>query len=245
MPNDPNAVTSAVGQQAAALMTGLPHGTVYPGPPGPPLQDVDAREHALRTLATFMSLLRFQRTGNEGGPPIPFRIKLDRINVYQPDDVDNHPAAPCIGILPGRVVHEPYGLGPPAVIEGTMDVYGVGTVLVRRSDHIETVGIEVVTAKHAELRGVLAGLKEALQAGDDSGALRLRCPNYFDRVACFRLDESEQIDDEAAALNRRRGHLFVLLQVEEVSLVRYRKMNVRAEVDVIGPTESLEADALA
>lgn len=216
---------------ASALLKGNAFGRVYPGPPSPPLEHKDAREHALRTFALFVSLLNFTRTGDTPDARLMFRVPLERVHVYQPDDIESKGPQDGIGILPGRAIHEPYGLGPPEVLDDSADKFGDGLVLVRRSDHVETVGVEVVAAKHSELLGVIAGLKEALQMDDKSGALRLRLDSYYGIVASFRLDESEAIDDADSTLNRRRGHLYVLMQVPEVALVRYRKAVIVATLE--------------
>lgn len=218
-------MTTAIGSAASLLaLENAAIGQVNPGPPAPPLPDLDPREHALRTFAKFISFLNFSLTGAVDSPPEPFRIPLNCINIYQPDDVKNEPPGPSIGILPGRGTHEPVGLGPPVAMDDTADVYGVGTLLYWQGDYSEQIGVEIVTAKHAERRAVLAGLKTALRIGDDAGALRLRCRSYFDRVAVFRLDESEMIDDANAALNRRRAHLYVLMEIQEVLHVPYKKV---------------------
>lgn len=231
-PAEPKDLTSPLAQ-ASELLKGQAFGRVYPGPVSPPFDHHDAREHALKTFALFISLLNFSRTGETpDGPPIRFRVPLDQINVYQPDDVQAHALSPGIGILPGRATHETYGLGPSEVLDDTADRYGDGLVLVRRSDHVETVAVEIVVDKQPVRRGILAGLKAALQLDDRSQALRLVCSSYFDMVASFRLDESESIDDADGTLNRRRAHLYVLLQVPEVTLVAYRRTQVSFEVGV-------------
>lgn len=232
MANVPPDQTSPIAP-AADLLKGTAFGRVYPGPASPPFDVRDARTHALRTLRRFISLLRFQRVGETpDGLPIAFQVPETMIHVYQPDDVENHGPKPGIGFLPGRATHESYGLGPPEVLDDTADRFGDGLVLVRRSDHVETIPVEIVVAKDAERQGVLAGLKAALQMDDKSQALRLICSSYFDVVASFRLDESESIDDAGADLNRRRAHLYVLLVVPEVTLVRYRKTVVVRESTV-------------
>lgn len=230
-PSDPPDETSPLAP-ASELMVGDAFGRVRYADPSPPLQRRDARERALRTLQRFISLLVFSREGDvPGGEPVRFRIPEDRIHVYQPDDVrQRSQQGSSLGILPGRARHEAYGLGPSEVLEDTADQFGDGLVLVRRSDHVELVGIEVFTAKHPERQGVVAGLKEVFGMDDRSGALLLTCDDYFDQVASFRLDESEPIDDPDGTLNRRRAHLYVLLQVPEVALVRYRGMTVLPEV---------------
>lgn len=227
-------LTSPLGPDAARFLKGQAFGDVWPGPASPALQHRDARTHALRTLREFVSLLRFRRTGDTpDGAPIGFQVPKKDIHVYQPDDVQNHAPRPGIGFLPGRATHESYGLGPPEVLEDTADKFGSGLVLVRRSDHVETVPIEIFVAKAPERDGIVAGLKEAFQLDDRSQALRLVCRNYFDIVACFRLDESENIDDAAGTDNRRRAHLYMALQVPEVALVRYRRLLVLPDVEVM------------
>ena len=201
--------------------------------PAPGLQHRDARSHALSTLREFISLLNFSRAGDlPDGAPIRFRVPEERIHVYQPDDVQQTLGKPGIGFLPGRAVHEPYGLGPGEVLDDTADRFGDGLVLVRRSDHVETFPVEVVVDKAPVRDGIVAGLKEALQMDDRSGALRLVCRSYFDIVASFRLEQSENIDEADGTNNRRRAHLFVLLQIPEVALVRYRGTTVLPEASV-------------
>jgi hypothetical protein len=227
--NVPKDATSPIAP-AADLLKGSAFGRVYPGPASPPFDSHDPRDHALRTLRRFISLLRFQRVGETpDGPTITFAIPETMIHVYQPDDVQEHGPKEGIGFLPGRATHESYGLGPPEVLDDTADKFGDGLVVVRRSDHVETIPVEIVAAKQAERNGILAGLKAALQMDDKSQALRLVCSSYFDVVASFRLDESENIDDAGATLNRRRAHLFLLLVVPEVTLVRYRRTLVLPE----------------
>lgn len=235
---EPRDFTSPIAP-AAELLKGTAFGRVYPGPASPPFDTHDPRDHALRTLKQFIALLRFQRVGETpDGPPVTFHVPEDFIHVYQPDDVLEHGPKPGIGFLPGRATHESYGLGPPEVLDDTADRFGDGLVLVRRSDHVETVPVEIVAAKQPERVGILSGLKTALQMDDKSQALRLVCSSYFDTVASFRLDESENIDDAGATVNRRRAHLFVLLVIPEVTLVRYRRTLVIPEQIVErGPVE--------
>ena len=232
-PPDEN-TTSPIGKAAELLSTGTPFGEVWPGPKSPLMPDRDAREYALEVFALFISRLQFRRTGDVGGPSIPIAVPLKNIHVFQADNESNDPKAPTISFLSARATHEPYGLGPPVVEDDTADKYGEGRVLVRKGDHVEQFVVEVVGATQPERRAIVAGLKEAFRAADDSGALRLRCSSYYDRVATFRLDESEQIDDGDAGLNRRRGHLFVLLTVQEVQLVAYKKFIPLIGIDV-GP----------
>lgn len=237
MPSDPDLSQFAPPDQtspvapAAGSMKGDAFGRALPPGDAQPLQHRDARAHALRTFRRFISLLVFRRTGDlPDVTTVGLRVPEERIHVYQPDDVQNYLGMNSIGILPGRAVHEPYGLGPPVSLDDTADLFGAGTVLVRRSDHVETVAVEVVVDKAPVRDGIVAGLKQALQVDDGSGALRLVCPTYYDMVASFRLDESESIDDADGTNNRRRAHLYVLLQVPEVMLVPYRRAVVLPEV---------------
>jgi len=237
----PPAPTSPIGA-AEKIMGGgqRPFGDVW-GPASPPMPDLDPREHALNALALFVSLLTFRREAGPGLPPTPFRVPLENIFVFQPDDVQNAaaPVLNSIAFLPGRGTHEPYGLGPPVELDDTADVYRPQSVLVRKGDYTEIVGVEIVEAKHQFRRAVVAGLKEAFRQGDDSGALKLRCGRaYFDRVATFRLDESEYIADDDVGLNRRRAHLYILMQVPEVQLVSAVRLQPKVSVEVTTATGS-------
>lgn len=197
---------------------------VLPRRPRPPLPDRDARDYALRRLREFLSVLNYRRTAAPGEEPIAFRIPKSNIHVYQPDDIVNLPL-PGFAFVPGRGFHETYGLGPPAILESTRDVYGPGTALVRFSDYVETFTLECWAGKHAERRAMMAGVKTALRQNDGSYAIKLTLPEYFDQVAEFSLDESYYVDGDQVVRNRRRGHLFVGLRVVEVGLANFNELN--------------------
>lgn len=222
--------TSPLRKAADELANDSPWGAT-PGPESPDLPDRDARSHALAALRRFISLLEFQRTGgsSSGGRPIGFRLPIEDVHTYMPDDVEQIPRAPSIGILPGQAQHETYGLGPPQELEETKDRYGCGTLLVRRGDYNELVGLEVFANEQAERRALRAGLMTALRINQNSSALRLRCDGYFDRVASFALEESMQIDDEPVLSRRRRTIIYCRMSVQEVTLVRYRDLTVSFE----------------
>jgi hypothetical protein len=221
---------------AASRVDGQVFGDVQPGAPASPaLPWRDPRDHALMTLRRFISLLEFRRRGGTDDPEagIPFLVPEERIHVFQTDNVEYVPPRPYIGVLPGRAIHEPYTIGPPPVVTRSRDVHGAGTVLVRQGDHVETIGLEVVGATHPERQGVVAGLKSVFRLQQDSGALRLVAAPYYGQVVSFRLDESEQLDDEAVS-GRRRGHLFIRMSVPEVTLVAYRQLVIPFTSEVIG-----------
>ncbi len=219
-------MTSPLGKAEEQLAHDQPFGGVYPAATGPGLPDRDARSYALETLRVFISLLEFHRTGglSSGNRPIAFRLPLDDIHTYMPDDVDAVPRAPAIGIIPGQAKHEPYGLGPPRELEETKDLYCPDHLLVLRGDYEELIGLEVLANEQAERRALRAGLLTAFRINQNSGALRLKCANYFDRVASFALEESMQIDDEPVQSRRRRSIIYCRLLVQEVTLVRYRTL---------------------
>jgi hypothetical protein len=214
---------------------GRPIGEVWPRRPDRPLADKDAREHALEQLRKFISLLVFRRTMEPGAPARGFRVPIDQIHVYQPDDAKLI-KLPAIGFLPARGHHEEFGLGPPQPIEETQDVYGPGTVLVYQSDYVELFTVEVFAAKHAIRRGVMAGLKDVLRACDSSAAIGLKLPGYYDRVARFWMPDSQYVQEPEIVKNRRRGQLFIELRVPEVRLVDY--VTMRPVVDLGGADAS-------
>lgn len=208
---------------AELLAFGVPFGTVWPARPPRPLLDKDAREHSLERLREFISLLVFRRTMAKNEAPKGFQIPKERIHVYQPDDPYDI-ELPAIAFVPGRGFHEEWGLGPPRPIEDTADVFAPGTVLVQQSDYVEIFTIEVLSAKHATRRAIVAGLKQALRATDTSLSTDLSLPSYFDQIARFWLDESTYIDEPESVKNRRRAQMFVELRVAEVFLVDYVTM---------------------
>lgn len=192
-------------------------GTVWPPRAPQPLSSKDARTHALERFKLFISLLQFQREGAPGQPPIPFFLPLDNIHLAQPDDIaDLH--MPGIGIIPARGTNDAFNLGPPIIQEDTVDKFGPGTAVVRSSTYEETFILEVWAEKIAERVCLIAGLKEAMRLGDTSYSIRLTLPDYFGLVAQFALADSQYIDGDEVSRNRRRGHIFINLQVCEVFL---------------------------
>ncbi len=202
--------------------------------------DFDARTVALNTLATYLSLCRFSRTGGVGEQPIVFRIPRDSIFPEQPDNVVDAPL-PSIGVVANEGQHENYNLGPPEVHDATADVYGKGTALVELGDYVEELNLEVWAATIPERRALTTGLREAFSPLEESSALRLKLPDYYDRIATFELIGTRRIED-TAHLGRRKAQLRVRLTVPEVALVRYvRFTRVEAIVETTdGQVEALE-----
>lgn len=207
-------------------------GEVFPEQAAQPLPDKDARDYALERLKEYFCALIFQRTGGIGEPSIAFQLPEDSVHIAQPDDIKNLPL-PGIGIIPGRGVHETYGLGPPVMLEKSVGIAGPGTALLRRGDYVENFVVEVWGSKIAERRALLAGLKSALRASDSSSSIYLSLPSYFDMTAGFMLNESQPIDGDEVSRNRRRGHLMVELRVCEVTLTNVRELNTSVGTTVL------------
>lgn len=207
----------------AADLIQHPFGRVWPYRPPQPLPDTDVRTIGLRRFREFLSVLRFMRVGNTPTQPIEYRLPLTSIHIEQPDAVVELPF-PGVGILPGRGVSEPIGLGPPKPLEETLDVYGAGTILVQQGEYTETFTVEAWGSHRAERRSLLAGISAALRLSEDSYSTRITMPAYFDRVVEFWLDGQQHIDDPDVVKGRRRGHLFVGMRLAEVQLVNATTM---------------------
>lgn len=205
---------------------------VYPEQETPQLPDRDARDYALRRLRDYICSLVFRRTNAPGMEPIPFRLPPESVMIEQPDDVRDAPL-PGVGFIPGRGVHETFGLGPPVVIESSKGIAGPDTALLRNGDYVETFTIEVWGSKKAERRALLAGLKSALRASDGSSGIYLSLPDYFNQTAGFELIESQPIDADEVSRNRRRAHLMVTMRVCEVTLINVRPMKADVTTEVL------------
>lgn len=208
----------------AMLPLGASTNLIYTAPSGrlmlTPLPDRDARNQALRRLRTFLSLVTFRREvapGEDDGRA--FRIPLASIHEEMPDDVvDLNP--PAIGFLPqpGPGVHDDMGLGGPEILEETYGLYGPGTVVVRYGEYIEPFTIEVVAAKKATRRAVVAGLEAVLRMVSESGNLRLSLPEFFGALVDFDMTGTLYIDDPYVAQNRRKAHIYVTMTVSDLWL---------------------------
>lgn len=207
-------------------------GAVYPEQAVQLLPDKDARDYSLERLREYFCALIFQRTGGIGQPTIPFQLPEDSVHIAQPDDVKDLPL-PAIAIIPGRGVHETYGLGPPVMLDGTVGIAGPGTALLRQGDYVENFVVEIWASKKAERRAMLAGLKSALRASDSSSSIYLSLPSYFNMTAGFMLNESQPIDGDEVSRNRRRAHLMVELRVCEVRLTNVRELNTSVGTTVL------------
>src|SRR5262249_52029533 len=136
----------------------------------------------------------------------------------QPDNIADL-STPALGMIPSRGIHNSYSLGPPDLLDDTLDAYAPGAALLLQGEYTESFQVEVWSSHPAERQALLAGLQGALRMSQRSQALTLTLPDYFDRVATFRLDESQNVDDPDVVRGRRRGQLMVELTVPEVLLV--------------------------
>lgn len=205
-----------------------------------PLPDKDGRQLALERLKRFVSLLRFRRTARVGQPALGFRLPPESIHLYLPDDPKDA-NLPSVAFLPGAGLHDTQGLGPPVALEETADLYGPGTAVVRLGEYVEEFVIEVMAAKHAARRAIVAGLTTALRAQEESSALRLSLPDYFGAAASFALLGSSYLEEPAAVKNRRRAHLFVELRVPELAFVRIAKLRPEIQLHVVDGNLGLQA----
>jgi hypothetical protein len=217
--------------KSRAMVAGTLNGTVLPFRPMPALPATDAREHALGALADFIALIQFRREMGAGVVAQTFAIKREDIHLYEPDDV--HKAKyPSIGFIPAEAQDDYYALGPAAELEDTRDVYGLGTVLMRACDHVETFVIEAYTSKHSLGHAIKAGIQAVFRMLEQSSALRLKLPLYFDQVASFDLEGSNRGEDPDTIRNRRRDQLICRMQVPQVYLRNY--VELRPETDFGG-----------
>jgi len=204
-----------------------------------PLPSYDGRTAALERLRLFCSLLRFRRRSAKGEQAIEFRVRFEDVLTEWPDN-EHELHLPAIAFTPGIQTQESY-LGPPIVDETSIDVFGKGTALQRLADTVEPFMVEVWGASKAERQALVVGLKVALRGGEDSYALRLSLPNYYNLVASFSLDEVQNYDDADIVRNRRRAGLRVTMTVPEVRLVSYPALRPLVEVDVRAAAEVVDA----
>lgn len=203
-------------------------------PPGVSLADrptQDARSAALDRLKHFVSLLRFFRKGDRGGPPVEFRVPFENVLEEWPD-AEKDLRLPAVAFLAGPGIEEAVGLGAPLPCEESVGRYGPGTVLEQTDVYVEQLGVEAWAHSKAERRALLAGLKLAFRSAPGSTAIRMRLPAYYDQIATFMLDETVYSDDPDVIKGRRRGILRVTMSVPEVRLVRYLDLRVAVSVEV-------------
>jgi hypothetical protein len=205
-------------REAFALVAGRWFGDVYPAREDRPLPDYDARSHALRRLAEFLSKLDFATTGNVGEAPRAFQIPFESVHRGQPPDPRDL-AFPSIAFIPSRGVHDGIRLGPARLVDETRDRYAPGTALLALGEYVEPFLVEAWGKSNPQRRALLAGVASALRLGQRSTALRLTLPRYYDLVASFSLVESQYVDDPDVIRGRMRGQLLVELRVPEVVLV--------------------------
>lgn len=215
--------------EAAQLVVGTLFGNVYPRAPARPLPDFDARTHALRRFADFLSLVEFSRTGD--GAAIRYQIPRANIFIEQPDEVTKL-RFPSLAFLGAEGNHEQWQLGPSELIEESRDVYGRDTALLDLGEYTEIFAIEAWTSHPAERRSLIAGLTTLLRMDEQSQALTLTLPNYYNRTADFWLERSRYNDDPDVIRGRRRGAVVVGMQVQEVLLVDVRTMRPVVDIEV-------------
>jgi len=218
-------------------------------PPWPavPLPDIDARTHALRIFAKWLSSLSYRRTMAPGQPSEAFAIGPDRVFIEQPDNVEGL-QMPTIGILAGRGQYLTRGLGgaEPDDDEATVD----GLALLVPYDYSELLTVEGWGSKIAERRSIVAAIEVAMSTFEGTTDLRLVMPEYYNLVATFSLMERENLEDESVR-GRRRVHLFVQMRVPVVAAARFATLDarpggtVKIDLGMGGVADQLDAASLA
>lgn len=228
-------------QAVRGLLSGTPFGELYPPKTGRPFLAIDGRTAALHVLREYVTNLVFYRSGGPMAPPIAFSIKEANFHIEWPDyEVDE--VSPSIAIVSSRANYDVIGL-VSYIEEETRDVYGQGTVLQWQAEYVETINLEVMTAKKAERRAILAGLETSFSPTEQYSGLRFRMPEYYDELVCFTLNKREVMDDPDSAKNRRKAQLEMEMRFNIVALVNYQdakpviQVNVDANVDTGTPVD--------
>ncbi len=189
-------------------------GDVYPSAAPIPLVEIDAREHALRRFADFISELEFANPESMKEPT--FTIPRANVLTKQPAD-PTQLKFPSVAFRPMRGTHDNYSNGAPD--DSSFDVFAPGTMILKLGEYVETFSIEVWGAHDAVRTSILAGIVDAMRTGAWSQATLLALPDYFGITARFTLMQSEHIDDPDVVRGRVRAMIYVLLEVPEVKLV--------------------------
>ena len=200
------------------------------------LPEKDARRHALDALADFLAAVDFANPGRPG----TWRIPRGRVFAEWPGpEVEVQlPAAGFGGFA--QATSEPSWLGPPLVLEETLDRYGAGTALAWLGTHKESLTPEVWLRDAPERDAAHAALKLVFRASEGRGSVLLPLPCYFDRRAMFTLRGTTVVDEpEAVATGRRRLLLALDLWVPEVALVDAGTLRVIARTATQPPDQAL------
>ncbi len=209
------------------LLAGAP---VWLGGEMPELPATGAREHGLNALADYLASLTYRVKSPDGSRAV--NVPRSRIHVFQPDDFEAA-ELPGIAILPGQYDHDYYGLGGPQILEETRDQFGEGSVLVRTSDYVETVIIDIASVHYPHGRGVAEGIKAALRMMADTSALRLKCLDYYDQIAIFStVPGAGYLLDPDVVRSRRHVQIPLLMRVPELYRVQYAEMKVEITTEV-------------
>lgn len=222
---------------AGALRLGQPFGEVLP----PHALDTDllaiddARTAALRILALYYSELTFFRVGDDGAPPVAFKIPLDSIHIEAPNN-DEDVLLPCIVFTQDQEERFESPGFVSELDENTRDKFGPGTVLQVVHDHVEEFQVEGWSNNKPERRALIAGLQEAMVPTEGTYGVRFRIPDYFN-VAVMFTAMSARRPDEQAVRGRRLSNMRVQMQLNVVKLVRYVPLTPLVTVNPVGTTD--------
>ena len=228
--------------EAFAMLLGRWFGDVYPSREPEPLPPADARDHALRRFRDFLAALVFSRKGDAPGQGIAFQVPIDSIFIEQPDD-PTRLTFPAISILPARGDHDTYKLGPFDFVVDSFDVWAPGTALLDQGWYSEVFTLEVWGNHPADRLALLAGIKAALRVSQRSYALQLTLPSYYDQVAQFSLEASQNVDDPSVSAGRRRAQIYIELGVPEVLLVNAVTLEPHVIVEAVDAGYTLDDSA--
>jgi len=210
---------------------------LFPRKPVPPPPAIQPRDHAIRALLDYLSLVEWRHEGREPGSTVGFTIPRSRMHEEKVDDntTAEFPYL-CVDPKRGTWQDEAPPLGPPIVWENT---YDGESVLVEFGLYKETFNLEVWASSPVMRRAVLAGMDVAFAPTGDFAGMSFTLPNYFGVWCWFGLESTTRFDDANLASRRRYGVCEVELWVPMVQRVPIGYFQPRVRLKVNNP----DADA--
>ena len=184
-----------------ANLLGNVWGKLFPQPAYPPVPAAQVRDHAIRTLFDYLSMVEWRHEVKDGKSAASFTIDRARMYPEKPDDnIDAKFDSFVVEAGRGTTQDDDPPLGPPVVWEET---FAKDLVLVEIGMYRETFKLEVWSSNLVHRRAVVAGMDAAFAPSGDFNGLYLKLPTYYNLWAWFSLESTTRFDDIQRESRRR------------------------------------------
>lgn len=192
----------------------------------------DARSYALDALFDYLSTIQFSMLGSNGTEDT---FIIPRCNWFiDPPAPGKTIRFPAVAVLPEPFNLDSQWLGRPIPVEGSMDQYADGTMLVINGEYFGQITLDVWSSTAAQRSSIIRAFETSALWTED-GPLYFSIHDYYDRIAVFEYLGHTRIDT-GAFKDRWQVQIRLSLRIESAMLVSANELLPKVTLDALQET---------